>query len=889
MSLLRQTVDPIQIKSVGFMIRICPLDDTRKRHRMDVCVLDLLDRVYDLRQKCGSVCRSHPNELELCLNKKPLDDETFLGQLGQGPDATIHYRILPVGVSRLYFSDLEGRSRIFEFSDNQHTKFADITRWFHPVSACVTFWRGGAQINPWNVVNGFACDPCFPIEVRWQALEIRLRFSGKAELKDETMEIEATTTAADVLAQLRPRFLRQFALSMNLSGKELKNERLVDANPWLLSPFEIVVADRPAAVPYLYEYQFIYPGNAVVQVLPPDFATGKTAREQLVGSTAFRLAVLWIYRKERLVQNSERLKPACQYTIVQNQRIKTVKLSLEPAPADRFYHKLKQEFSFDLDKNPNLWQLSTMLAGLLSLPSVTLSEAGRTEPLPGATDSNTLTNIQVNFPGPSSPGVSYRFSMRGPTKGKATLTVGSNGTVLDVKAGLGGIQNGIRRLPGVFSLWFWGCELQDDDKFLEYGIPANCTIVAEFKQEWELKVRELGAREISYVFSESDSIDELEMMFYRAHPDVANGTIGAFVGDTRLVGSEFIKQFDGGGVLTIRRVLQDFEFVIDGDQQPIRMPVDSTVNDALTLLSDRLEVPAERIELKRNGRPVATETGRLDGLGVIEVSIISDNVKADFLFEGRHVVIDLQSDLMFSEIAHFVGAELGIPAVSLEFKLGRDYIDRDMCIADFDGATQFEVTALRPPEPVPVPVQIPASPAPAAPDVVKYQVILGLGVIPRVGNFSLPAGGTVKELEIQCRMKWGLEDLDVELVRRNIQTDETFPLNPETLVSSLQLDDDFSLICTERAVEPPPGQALRENRARTGTRIVHVADDVNSLKVTHSGVLVPGHFELAFRVEQRDMHFKERFARCANKVINVVNCGLEGVCGICMTRQMRGS
>jgi hypothetical protein len=173
------------------------------------------------------------------------------------------------------------------------------------------------------------------------------------------------------------------------------------------------------------------------------------------------------------------------------------------------------------------------------------------------------------------------------------------------------------------------------------------------------------------------------------------------------------------------------------------------------------------------------------------------------------------------------------------------------------------MTALRPPEPVPVPVQIPASPAPAAPDVVKYQVILGLGVIPRVGNFSLPAGGTVRELEIQCRMKWGLEDLDVELVRRNIQTDETFPLNPETLVSSLQLDDDFSLICTERAVEPPPGQPLGGSRARTGTRIVHVADDVNSLKVTHSGALAPGHFELAFRVEQRDMNFKERFAPTA--------------------------
>jgi hypothetical protein len=363
-------------------------------------------------------------------------------------------------------------------------------------------------------------------------------------LEFETMEIDATTTAADVLARLRPRFLRQFALSMNLSGRELKSERLVYANPWLQFPLEIVVADRPAESQRVGEYRFMCQGCAVLQHWPQDVATGTIAREQFARTMGFPLASLWIYRKERLVQNSERLKTNGQYMTVQTARIKTVTVSLEPVPADLFKHKVTQELSFDVDKKPNLSQLSAMLAGLLSLPSVNLSKAGDPAPLPGAADLNELANVQVSFIGPSSPEVSYRFSMRGPTKGKTTLVVGSDDTILDVKAGLGGTEKGVRRLPRVFSLWFWGCEFQDGHKFLEYGIPANCKILVEFRQEWELKVRELGAQEISYVFSELDSIDELETIFYRAHPDVAKGTIGTFVGDTRLVGSEFMKQFE---------------------------------------------------------------------------------------------------------------------------------------------------------------------------------------------------------------------------------------------------------------------------------------------------------------------------------------------------------
>jgi hypothetical protein len=100
---------------------------------------------------------------------------------------------------------------------------------------------------------------------------------------------------------------------------------------------------------------------------------------------------------------------------------------------------------------------------------------------------------------------------------------------------------------------------------------------------------------------------------------------------------------------------------------------------------------------------VTTETGRLDRLGVIELSIINDAVKADFLFEGRHVVINVLSDLMFSEIALLVGAELGVPATSLEFKLGTSLIDPEMCVDDFGGETKFNVTVL--PAPVLAPGQ----------------------------------------------------------------------------------------------------------------------------------------------------------------------------------------
>jgi hypothetical protein len=59
---------------------------------------------------------------------------------------------------------------------------------------------------------------------------------------------------------------------------------------------------------------------------------------------------LCTYRKSRFVKNAERLKTYGHYEVVTMTKVRTIAMSLNPLPAERFTRKLREEFTFESDK-----------------------------------------------------------------------------------------------------------------------------------------------------------------------------------------------------------------------------------------------------------------------------------------------------------------------------------------------------------------------------------------------------------------------------------------------------------------------------------------------------------------------------------------------------------
>jgi hypothetical protein len=79
------------------------------------------------------------------------------------------------------------------------------------------------------------------------------------------------------------------------------------------------------------------------------------------------------------------------------------------------------------------------------------------------------------------------FSVRDKPKQKKQLEAKGAQKVVDVKLSLLGQLNDFQRLPRMLSFWFWGCELEDHEAFLGYGIPADSKIIVDSKEKHEIK------------------------------------------------------------------------------------------------------------------------------------------------------------------------------------------------------------------------------------------------------------------------------------------------------------------------------------------------------------------------------------------------------------------
>lgn len=159
------------------------------------------------------------------------------------------------------------------------------------------------------------------------------------------------------------------------------------------------------------------------------------------------------------------------------------------------------------------------------------------------------------------------------------------------------------------------------------GIPAYAKIVVEIRDKHRIKVKEFQD-ETAYFFAEFNTVESLELLFYKQHPDVPKGSVGVFNGETRVSLNEAMLKFENA-VLAIRPPLKDFEFIVGENTQTLRLTIDATVGEALALLAEALEVSPQKIVLRSGGQLVTSLTQRLDTFRRRMIVTLSQELNAD--------------------------------------------------------------------------------------------------------------------------------------------------------------------------------------------------------------------------------------------------------------------
>jgi hypothetical protein len=840
---------PVTVQSRAFKVTVGFQGKPRRQFQLECSALD---RCYDLRMRVASVARANPNGLELFLDGKPLDDETFIGQLGIWQEQIIKCRVRPTPICRLYFSDLAGNRQIVDVAESASTTFEELAPMFHSAPIAVAFWGTDGEIKWTTRASTVQCHPAFPIELRLRPVVVKLALTAEAE---RNVVIDPNATVGDIVAQIRRQFPGSL-ISVYFGDVLLRDDQvLLEVNPSLASPFKVDIRDKP---PALLECLFSCRNTTTPLTFTFNTAVADKARRLWAREKGVPAQSLCIYRKSRLVQNAERLKTYGHYEVVMMTKVRTVAMSLNPLPTERFTRKLRQEFAFESDKYRTAQQLETFLAEILKLATVSLFRVGHDRPVPPTTLSEMLSDLWITFDVARAVKIGYLFSVRDKPKQKKQVEVKANQKVIDVKLSLLRQLNDFQRLPRVLSFWFWGCELEDHDIFLGYGIPAGSKIVVDSKEKHEIKLKDFEDKEDLYLFWEGDSIDDLEMAFSRRHK-IAEGTAGIFDGDVKVPGHRDLSEFEDC-VLTARPVRREFTFLFCKEPVSILLPMDATANDAKEQIAKDEDVSVDQITLRCLGTTILNRFARLDPRQDIQVRM---RKTVYFTYQNEQVPLLIDPHWPFEKVVHMLAAAVNIEASALEIRFDGAVVDRKMSVRDCGLSPHLEVRRKARRSNADEPQQrrrptVSVSPSCGLmllphPSLMEFRVTLATETIPRNGKVLLEPTATIRDLERACWSKYGLNPDDCEIVVRHDATQVDERIRRETPLTTI--DSDHSLVM----IKSRDGMMLsgRESLFMTFTQRSRMPDLEIQFKVPQTGT----NFALLFNQQDTVKEAKRRVSQ----------------------------
>jgi hypothetical protein len=725
------------------IVKLTIVDTENPSNRWEIQKVPLISRVYDLRLECRETHKVPISKLRLIRDNEIIDDEIPLNKLGFYDEMEVPAVLLPIGISRLYFSDLEGNRRIFDIRDDQGVTFRDLASHFHDIPAEVGFRMLSKALSVTEPIRDFPCNPAAPITVLLIELKIHYDIYGATTSPSRSLSITAADTVSDLIAKIRPRLNPLLELSVYLDDTLVPYGKLLDLDPLLTKLFRIHT-QFPSSGNRMHLYWARFGERKMNSPLSPLEATARQLRAELAPRIGGDPDTIYFQDKNYIfLPDDERVYCDIGYRIVRRTTVERVIVHLSPVPPDAFNQKLKREFLFDRTKTRTAGDLERSLAVVLSLPAHTpiILLHGRTpldkkKPVPSNTD------LHLEYPGPMSVFVDIFLNLRVKKSEylvrKYRIKVNREQHVLDVKLyALGlpgiGIQNA---LPGILQLRFFGCDLVDDELFWKYGIPAGCALDGDIHRGGMISIEKEGISS-SYEFSSTDTIGTLLTVLGRIVPE-DHGLLDAFHQDTKIPPEDCVSAF-AANVVQIRKTRRWAKFMTTTGSQPLPVPIQGTVAEAIAILAERTGFPASELQLWVDGEPLPTGNLLPDEVTIVHLTDVT------FRFEGATLTFRVNPAEPLFLVCRLLAESIQLPVDAIVMKLDEKPVNLKTTVEELHH-TEFDVERT------------------AIADDFDIELFLLRGAIPKKKRLRLPAGSTAQQVEELARAEWQLGDVNLDVV-----------------------------------------------------------------------------------------------------------------------------
>jgi serine/threonine protein kinase len=477
----------------------------RKDLRRDI---PLSDRVFDVKRKLVAKSK-RVSTVQLFIGPYITDDQVCIGELGLSNQSLIRVNILRQGVGRFYFRDLEGEPRSLLQPADRVTTFGSLANSFLKDNAIeVGYMLDGRVLKRSTLLKNVLCDPHVPIYVIRRPLKLPLIFEGYTQWNKE-LQVTCDMRVENVIDHIKQGYsIRNLLLRVNGHDAPNPNRRLIDLDPELEEPIKV---QKISLDSHLSPTIFAIQRNWLKVVIPSQNPTCLDAKEALGRELSVPASCLSLRLDHRLLDDTAHMPKAkiCEVEISGVTRQFRIELIPTSAWVIGWSGKYVRQVAVELGEAKLVGDLAAYLSAHQYVGPIHVAK-DRTSPF---VDTQLLCHI------PEGATISIRYHPKSLTHYQFPL-INNRGclfpcpaeqstTVLQVKMSLLIADNQSFWLPGTLSISFWGCELADNNRILDYGIPATSIFDVAVNASEKLLVLDPSKNRSEYMFGQQDTVGSL--------------------------------------------------------------------------------------------------------------------------------------------------------------------------------------------------------------------------------------------------------------------------------------------------------------------------------------------------------------------------------------------
>jgi hypothetical protein len=446
-------------------------------------LISLSDRTFDVRQKVSVMLKAPFRNIQLFFGRFIMDDQVYLAQMGLSEHSVIRINVLQQGIVRLYFINLEGRQRGLSFPSGQQITFGRLAAHLYKENSIeICFVWEGHVVSRYKVIDDVVCDPLVPIYYIPRLLVVDVMFEKHPEWKMQ-VPVTVDTTIADVLNQVIEQHItmKEKNVIVQVAGRDAKHEttKLIDLDPELEGPIHV---RRISFYQGLAPFNFVIEGETFSALIHVDNPTFLGAMEAIAPRLLIDPAALLILVGDRRLGETSRLSRGITYQveICHWERDFVIELVPELNPdlmARGWDGKHVRRVLVDLGEVKRVDGLIDYLTEHEGIGPIEVVPSG-ISPFPGEKPLALLPKgqvITVRYRLPAT-AVKYIFTSIASPQGREWCSAQCDTSVPALKMHLTHVCGKDTLLPASLRMTFWEVELTDDNKIMDYAIPADSLI-----------------------------------------------------------------------------------------------------------------------------------------------------------------------------------------------------------------------------------------------------------------------------------------------------------------------------------------------------------------------------------------------------------------------------